>query len=75
MCINIVGSWPIVVLSQLTLPDDILSTRDSHTLTAISLTPDLTEVTMFGGNPHYIPSQRDSKVQSVAATTIMMFGE
>ena len=42
---------------------------------AISLTPDLTEVTMFGGSPRYIPSQQDSKVQRVAATTIMMFGE
>ena len=44
-------------------------------MTAISLTPDLTEVTMFGGAPTFASIQLDSAIQSVAATTIMMFGE
>ena len=69
------GSWPIVALPQLTLPDGILSTRDSHSVTAVSLTPDLTEVTMFGGVPSFDPTQLDSEIQTIAATTTMMFGE
>ena len=44
-------------------------------MTVISLTPDLTEVTVFGGAPTFGPTLLDSKVQSMAATTIMMFSE
>ena len=73
--VAIVGSWRIVISSQLTLPDDIPSTRDNHSLTAISLTPGLIEVTMFGGAPSFFPGQRDSEVHTIAATTIIMFGE
>ena len=44
-------------------------------MTAISLAPGLTEVTVFGGAPHYNPNQRDRNVQSIAATAILTFGE
>ena len=40
-------------------------------MTAISLAPGLTEVTVFGGAPHYNPDQ----VQIIAATTILTFSE
>ena len=52
----------IIYTVQLTLPD----ARYGHSVTAISLAPGLTEVTMFGGtNYHYC----------IAATTIISFGE
>ena len=54
---------------QLTLPDDIQSTGYGHSVTAISLAPGLTEVTMFGGasSPH--------SSDCIATTTIISFGE
>ena len=71
----ILGVWHIGILLQLTLPDDILSTRNFHSVTTISLAPGFIEVTMFGGIPHYIPNQHDNEVQSIAATTIITFSE
>ena len=59
---------------QLTFPDDVLL-RCSHSMTAISLTPSLIEVTVFGGDPHYDPYQQFRDIQSIAATTILTFGE
>ena len=56
----------IIVIYQLTLPDDIPSTRRRHSVTATSLAPGLTEVTMFGG------STSDDRI---ALTTVMTFGE
>ena len=56
-------------LHQITLPDDIQSARCGHSVTAISLAPGLTEVTMFGGS-----SSTQSK-DCIAATTIITFGE
>ena len=44
-------------------------------MTAISLTPDLIDVTMFGGAPTFAPTQLDSEIPTMAATTIMMFSE
>lgn len=44
-------------------------------MTAVSLAPGLIEVTMFGGDPHFDLGQRDSEVQSIAATTIIRFSE
>ena len=51
------------------LPDDIQSRRWSHSVTAISLAPGLTEVTVFGGS-----SSLCSK-DCIAITTIITFGE
>ena len=63
-------------LHQLTLPDDIQSTRWVHSVTAISLAPDLTEVTMFGGsNSPYLLYGREAQKTCIAATTIISFGE
>ena len=61
-----------LLLPQLTLPDDnIPSTRRRHSVTAISLAPGLTEVTMFGGST----SVNDHSRIALALTTIMTFGE
>ena len=54
---------------QLTLPDDIQSTRWGHSVTANSLTPGLTEVTMLGG------SSSSRQNDCIAATTIITFSE
>ena len=54
---------------QLTLPDDIQSKRCGHSVTAISLAPGVTEVTMFGGSSSHRPND------CIAATTIISFGE
>ena len=62
-------------LPQLTLPDDVLSTRNFHSVTAIPLASGFIEVTVFGGDPHYPSNQLDKEVQSIAATTIMTFSE
>ena len=43
-------------------------------MTAISLAPGLIEVTVFGGALHFVPNQRDSEIQSIAATTILTLG-
>ena len=71
--IAILGSWHIGIILQLTLLDDILSTRGRHSVTAIPLAPGLIEVTMFGGTPHFVPNQHE--IQSIAATTIITFSE
>ena len=62
---------------QLTLPGDIQSTRWTHSATAISLAPGLTEVTMFGGSnsPHHLINDREAQSTCIAATTIITFGE
>ena len=57
-----------VHIHQLTLPDDIQSTRWGHSATAISLAPGLTEVTMYGGSNSPRPED------CTAATTIIIFG-
>ena len=74
--IAIVGLWLIVIVPQLTLPDDIPSTR-RHSMTAVSLAPGLIEVTMFGGDIRYhrLLSQPLSEMQSILATAIIMFSE
>ena len=57
---------------QLTLPHNIQSTRWGHSVTAISLAPGLTEVTMFGGSS----SLHSNDCIAAAATTIILsFGE
>ena len=58
---------------QLAVPDHILSRYD-HSITAVPLTPHLTEVTLFGG------CTRNDKslsyvVQGLAATTVITFGK
>ena len=64
-------------LPQLALLDDILTARWTHSVTAISLAPGLTEVTIFGGSnsPHHVLYPKDIKSTCIAATTIMTFGE
>lgn len=49
--------------------------RWGHSVTAISLTPVLTEVTVFGGARLYVPNLPAGDVQTIAATAILTFGE
>ena len=49
--------------------------RFSHSLTAISLAPGLTEITLFGGAPHFIPHQLHRDIQSMAAATVLIFSK
>ena len=49
--------------------------RDSHTATAFSLAPGLTDVTMFGGCHKYKPGVKDNKQPKLAETTVLQFGE
>ena len=44
-------------------------------MTAISLAPGLIEVTVFGGSPLFVPKQHASEAQSIAASTVLTFGE
>ena len=46
-----------------------------HTIAAFSLTPGLTEVTMFGGCPKYNPDAPDDQQPKIAETTILRLGE
>ena len=68
-------SRTITYTLQLTLPDDIPSTRRGHSVTAVSLASGLTEVTMFGGtsSPHH--HDRETQSTYIAATVIITFGE
>ena len=66
---------PLLLLPQVALSDDVITSRKSHSMTAISLAPGLTEVTLFGGSPLYNPKQRGRDIQSIAATAILTFGE
>ena len=66
----------IVMLPQLTSQldkDTVL--RFGHSLTAVSLAPDLTEVTLFGGAPHFVPHQLHRDIQSMAPTTVLTFSK
>ena len=49
--------------------------RCDHSITAISLTPRLIEVTMFGGSSHYNPTLSDKEIPKLAATCVLMFGK
>ena len=44
-------------------------------MTAISLTPGLIEVIVFGGASYFDPKESDRDRQSIAATLILTFGE
>lgn len=48
--------------------------RRGHTTTAFSLSPGLTEVTMFGGSPE-LSSGKDVTQPKLAETTILQFSE
>ncbi len=63
-----------VFISQVELPDE-LQPRRGHTLTAVSLAPGLTEVTMFGGSPKWDPTGIDEKQPKLADTVLLRLGE
>ena len=44
-------------------------------MTAISLTPGLIEVTIFGGSPYSEPNMLDKDIPYIAETTILTFSE
>ena len=65
---------PLVVCIQVNVPS--LQSRFDHSAAAFSLSPGLTEVTIFGGCPEY-PSNFKSyaDLPQVANTTVLRFGE
>ena len=64
----------VVLHVQVTVPS--LQSRFSHSATAFSLSPGLTEVTIFGGSPN-VPSnlKSDADLPLIANTTVLRFGE
>ena len=59
----------LVIFLQVTIPG--LQSRYMHSATALSLSPGLTEVTLFGGTPEL----SDDDVDVLADTTVLRFGE
>ena len=57
------------IIIQLTLPDDVQSTRCLHSTTATTLGPGLVEVIMFGGIDDF------KNRTLIAATTILRFSK
>ena len=64
----------VVLHVQVTVPS--LQSRFNHSATAFSLSPGLTEVTIFGGCPN-VPSniKSDADFSQIANTTVLRFGE
>ena len=59
---------------QVTVPS--LQSRFHHSATAFSLSPGLTEVTIFGGCPNWpINYKSDVDLPQIANTTVLRFGE
>ena len=64
----------VVLHVQVTVPS--LQSRFNHSATAFSLSPGLTEVTIFGGCPN-VPrnAKSDAELAQMANTTVLRFGE
>ena len=64
----------VVLHVQVTVPS--LQSRFFHSATAFSLSPGLTEVTIFGGCPNF-PSifKSDADLPQIANTTVLRIGE
>ena len=64
----------VVLHVQVTVPS--LQSRSDRSATAFSLSPGLTEVTIFGGCPN-VPSNWKSHadIPQIANTTVLRFGE
>ena len=71
---NDVRGIRVVLHVQVTVPS--LQSRFYHSATAFSLSPGLTEVTIFGGCPN-VPSNAkyDADFPKIANTTVLRFGE
>ena len=63
-----------VVTPQLTLPEGA-KPRVWHTVTAFSLGPGWTQVTMFGGCPKNDLRKSEDALPKLAETTVLEFGE
>ena len=61
-------------LLQLTLPKGV-QPRMWHTVTALSLGPGRTQVTMFGGCQKWEKGKSDDLQQKLAKTTVLEFGK
>ena len=67
-------STQFLISPQLTLPGDA-QPRLWHTITALSLQPGRTQVTVFGGSPKWESGKSDAALQKLAKTTVLEFGE
>ena len=64
----------VVLHVQVTIPS--LQSRVFHSATAFSLSPGLTEVTIFGGCPNWPSNIKfDADIPHIANTTVLRFGE
>ena len=71
------NSWistQLPISLQLTLPGDAQPWA-GHTITALSLGPGRTQVTMFGGCPKFESGKSNDVQQKLAKTTVLEFGE
>ena len=67
-------SNPFLPTPQLTLPE-AAQPRMWHTVTAFSLGPGRTQVTMFGGCPKVEEGKSEDAQPKLAETTVLEFGE
>ena len=67
-------STQLLISPQLTLPGDA-QPRLWHTITALSLRPGRTQVTMFGGSPKWESGKPDAALQKLAKTSVLEFGK
>ena len=63
-----------IYILQIILPEGMPS-RWGHSLTATSLTPGLTEVTLFGGCTKFDPQLSGDKLPMIAETAVLTLGE
>ena len=68
------GQYLVLLYVQVKVPS--FQARFWHSAAAFSLSPGLTEVTLFGGCPEW-PSnvKTDADVPQIAETTVLRFGE
>ena len=71
---NDVRGIKVVLHVQVIVPS--LQSRFYHSATAFSLSPGLTEVTIFGGCPNWPSNYKsDADLPQIANTTVLRFGE
>ena len=55
--------------------DPSLQSRFGHCAAAITISPGVTEVVMFGGSPEWPKNKTDNDLKKLSMTTVLRFGE
>ena len=67
--------YACIILLQLLIPEcEIVLQRVEPSATAVSINPNLIEVTVFGGCPFYDPFKYDNDQLLLAETAVLKFG-